>query len=198
MQTTSNKQCGLGLPAYRPRHKKNRKTHLTNWIPIQLTNQVPKHYTNSYTLPKQHKNTILILHHSPSTTKITPLKILKPNKTKPNIINKYRYPPIIASTPKLELIKITNYTINNSKYNPITQYTTHPNLTDLPKVKIQWPLSQHKYFTSKKLYLKIKTHPKHRLHHQHKNQPKTTPLTNQLNNIIPPHYNISKNYLGPT
>jgi hypothetical protein len=174
--------------AYRPRHKKNRKTHLTNWTPTLMTNQVPKHYTNLYTLLKQHKNIILILHHSPSTTKLTPYKNLNPNKTKPNTINIYRYSPIIASTSRIELIKIPNYTIDYPKYNPITHCIMHPNFTDYPNVKIQWPLPQHKYFTSKKLYPKVKTHPKYRLHHQHKNQPKprTTPFTNQLKNITPP------------
>jgi hypothetical protein len=174
--------------AYRPRHKKNRKTHLTNWTPTLMTNQVPKHYTNLYTLLKQHKNIILILHHSPSTTKLTPLKNLNPNKTKPNTINIYRYSPIIASTSRIELIKIPNYTIDYLKHNPITQCNTNPNFTDHPNVKIQWPLSQHKYFTSKKLYPKVNTHPKYRLHHQHKNQPKpkTTPLANQLKIITPP------------
>ena len=130
----------------------------------------------------------LSTHHSPSSTKLTPLKNLNPNKTKPNTINIYRYSPIIASTSRIELIKKPNYTIDYPKYNPITQCTTHPNFTIHPNIKIQRPLSQHKYLSSKKLYPKVKTLPKHKLHRQHKNQPKTktTHLTNQLKNITPP------------
>jgi hypothetical protein len=110
------------------------KTHEIKQITL-MTNQVPKHYTNLYTLLKQHKNIIPILHHSTSTTKLTPLKNLNLNKTKPKTINIYRHSPTIASTSRIELIKIPNYTIDYPKYNPITQYIMHPNFTNHPKIK---------------------------------------------------------------
>ena len=94
--------------AYRPCHKTNRKYHLTNWKPTLMTNQIPKYYVNSHSLPKQQENIIPALHHISSTTKLTLIKNQKPSTTKPKTINLYRYSPTTSNTSSIKLINEPN------------------------------------------------------------------------------------------